>query len=434
MNACARELRFMLSSFHSKLTRVASKWALPALLCALLHALAIPASGAPPVSRYDQVMHLVRALSDSPNVRLLPFGKSFTQGYCVPVMLITDFSVKSENKTRIFVCTGQHGNEFDAVRSILSLSCNLSSGTEPDILKKCEFVVVPMVNPTGVDAHTRLSADNIDLNRNWRTPFSPEALHVSMLINTWRPHLLIDAHEQDKPSNLEVPYCLSTDQQTAMNKLAQVISAKNNLPIARSGSNKSLFHNNYAFLGYGAYLIEVDKNLDYATKYKIYTGVILGMAKALSDNTIPRSTLSPLSNNFSVAAVAPYLKPLTPKEPHAVASLFNTGLLLVFGYILCIWLLKPTFHEKKTQWSRMFIRCEVDQSIFANRLVMKQTLIPITSRSWVRRQLRSCYAAPKPEGEKYESQPIDSTLTFIKPKYAKAGGERPSSSQIAEVS
>ena len=399
------------------------------ILGGLLLALIATPVTAGPGNPYDGVIRLVHALSSSPYVRPLPSGRTYS-GQSIPAYVITDFSVEPEAKTRIMVCAGQHGNEFGAVRSVLSLSCRLASGSDPGLLKRCVFILVPMVNPTGIIASTRENNEALDLNRDWSSLGAAETQYVDSLIRTWKPNLLVDAHEWTDalPTNgdeIEAPYCLVADQRSAVHSLAVKISAAcGSVAVdCSAAADKSLFHRNYGCMGYGAFLLETAVGDSYARKNALYLSAILTLAKAVSGDPALRAVLSPAASRFKPAPVLAYLQPENPAGPDAYARIFYGIMLLAIGYALLLWVAKPFAPANCLQWSRRFTRCEVDESVPIRPILARHIPTPITSRSWVNRRLRARYAAAKPQPQP-EPQP-EPVPTFITPRYPRPTSTSP---------
>jgi murein peptide amidase A len=103
------------------------------------------------------------------------------------------------------------------------------------------FAIVPMVNPDGLNATTRVNANHVDLNRNWPTqdwavlnegtayysgpkPASePETQAIQTLIESFQPHRIISVHSPYKVVNYDGP-----EEALA---LANRMSAYNHYPV-----------------------------------------------------------------------------------------------------------------------------------------------------------------------------------------------------------
>jgi hypothetical protein len=345
-------------------------------------------------------MKRVRLLSNSPNVRLLPFGKSGA-GRPIPAYVISDFSVDPANKARMLVVAGQHGDEYNPVRSILTLSRQLAAGYRDDLIRRCVIVVVPMANPDGIAAGCRLNADGTDINRDWLARHTCEARFVHSIIKAWRPQAIVDLHEWMGPSRVPenavgLPQCNRSAQSRAMAGLCKRISRATGLAVVKEvGGNTSLLHRRYSQMGYASYLIETAPGEDYAVKSHAYICAVEQVAESLAADPGLRLALSPSSAAFSLAGVISYLEPiatgpLADPESSALAMLA----LAVAAYCLMMWVLKPMAARGEPTWSHRFRKCSIDWDIDLHPFARKHALEPLTSRSWTHRRLRARYAAP----------------------------------------
>lgn len=348
---------------------------------------------------YDDAMKAVRALSESPNVRLLPFGRSGA-GRQIPAYLISDFSVDPAKKARVIVVAGQHGDEYNPVKSVLTLSRQLSSGSRDDLLRGCVVIVAPMVNPDGIAAHRRSNASGADINRDWLDRRTRETQYIHSIIKTWRPHLIIDAHEwtgrHAGPTNcVELPYCRKPVPRHVMGTVAKRVAhaARLALVLNESDCDSRLLHRRYALLGYASYLIETAYDVDYAVKARTYMIAIEQAAECVAADANLRSALSPAAACFSLACVSAYLEP-TRTGPLAdpEASALATLALMTAAYCLVMWIVKPLAATAEPVWSRRYRKCSVDWDIEPHPLLSKHHLQPLTSRSWTHRRIRARYA------------------------------------------
>ena len=344
---------------------------------------------------YNEAMKEVRALSGSPNIRLLHFGSSY-ENRGIPAFVISDFSSKMHDKTRIFICAGQHGDENAPVKSVLSLCKKIASNLYPKLLSQCVFIVVPVANPDGLVLSQRLNAQGLDINRDWSELQTNEAKYIDGIIRTWKPNVLIDVHEwlnaSPVPGNeIEVGRCVRASQETALTNLASKVSQNSKLAVLQctTSSNKNLFHRRYALLGYGAYLLETAAGSSYEQRDEAYSSAILTITRELSSNPDKRLALSPASANFDASAVSTCLLPL-PAKKHP-STVFSAYITLLAGYALMVWLLKSPANREKTNWSHRFKKCCVEPDIQIDPMLSRHKLLPITSKSWVHRRLRSRY-------------------------------------------
>ncbi|MHB9037476.1 MAG: M14 family zinc carboxypeptidase [Armatimonadota bacterium] len=385
-------------------------------------ALILIVAGSAFASPYDDAMRTVRTLSDSRYVRLLPFGRSHSDR-SIPAFVISDFTIDSKDKARVLICAGQHGDEFDPVKSVLSLCKRLAAQSDPDVLKKCAIVVVPMVNPDGVAACRRENNVDIDTNRDWIALTTCETKFVDAVIKTWKPNLLIDVHQWNEtsatPGNaIEAPSCNMGIRERAMMATAERVrdSAGVALIECHPMSDRSLFHRNYSALGYAAYLLETKNGESYQNRDRIYRTAIKSLITSISSQNTERCVLSPASMKFKSAAVSVYLDPI-PDSKSASSSLAG-AVMLSIAFVIMACLMKPFSQKEPSGWSKRYTKCTVDPEIGSDRISHKHVPHPITARSWVNRRLRSRYAPAhlEPEAPDQPSQRLltsHSTCCFV---------------------
>ncbi|MGI6296776.1 MAG: DUF2817 domain-containing protein [Armatimonadota bacterium] len=346
-------------------------------------------------NQYEDVSARVTALHKSKYVRVLDSGKS-SQGRLIPAFVVTDFSSASSQKARVLFVAGQHGNEYNPVRTILEYCEKLAEGANKNTLKRCIVIVVPTVNPDGIAANVRFNADNIDINRDWQALRTPETRFVDSLIKQWQPHVILDMHEWTGPSDvpgnaIEVAHISAIRQKEAMTELASSISSKSELTLILCSphSDRRLFHRRYSEMGYSSYLLETAADLSYAKKSSAYTTAIEKAIQAVCENTELREQLSPASARFQVATVSQYLKPKAPTSPVDM-RLWQLAVVLI-GYCVILWVLKPLSTKKESAWSRRFVMCGVESEEVAHPLIKKRKPQSLLSRSWSHRRIRVRY-------------------------------------------
>lgn len=103
-------------------------------------------------------------------------------------------------KKRILIWSQMHGNEatgtkavFDFFNFIIKFS---SSTIVKTILKECTLVFIPMLNPDGSFAYTRVNANNIDLNRDAVDLKAKESRLLRKVLNEFKPHFCFNLHDQ----------------------------------------------------------------------------------------------------------------------------------------------------------------------------------------------------------------------------------------------
>ncbi len=99
---------------------------------------------------------------------------------------------------RILMWSQMHGNESTATKSIFDLLNLLDSDTEvaSELLQHFTFRILPLVNPDGAFAYTRLNANQIDLNRDFVNLTQPESTVLKNVCLDFQPHYCFNLHDQ----------------------------------------------------------------------------------------------------------------------------------------------------------------------------------------------------------------------------------------------
>jgi len=99
---------------------------------------------------------------------------------------------------KILMWSQMHGNEstttkalFDLLNTLLSNDSNLNH-----ILKACALYIIPILNPDGATAYTRVNANKVDLNRDAQDLSQPESRILRTVFNTFSPHFCYNLHGQ----------------------------------------------------------------------------------------------------------------------------------------------------------------------------------------------------------------------------------------------
>jgi len=98
----------------------------------------------------------------------------------------------------ILMWSQMHGNESTTTRAVTDLIAFL--GTENslarDLLKACTITILPMLNPDGARAYTRINAAGIDLNRDARDLSQPESVVLRKEFERVAPDFCFNLHDQ----------------------------------------------------------------------------------------------------------------------------------------------------------------------------------------------------------------------------------------------
>ena len=99
---------------------------------------------------------------------------------------------------RILMWSQMHGNEstttkalFDLLNSLLDENSKLSY-----ILERCTLYIIPILNPDGALAYTRINANGVDLNRDAQKLTQPESIVLRDTFEAFKPHFCYNLHGQ----------------------------------------------------------------------------------------------------------------------------------------------------------------------------------------------------------------------------------------------
>lgn len=138
---------------------------------------------------------------------------------------------------RILFLASIHGNEAAGTPLMERLMDELRN--QPEFLSDATVVIIPVVNPDGVESNTRFNARGVDLNRNFpaenrvATPryglealSEPEALAIHQTIEGLLPNHIVTLHEPLQCVDYDGP----------AKELAEAMSRVSPLPVKKLGS------------------------------------------------------------------------------------------------------------------------------------------------------------------------------------------------------
>lgn len=147
----------------------------------------------------------------------------------VPIHLI---STGSGNKT-LLLWAQMHGDESTATKVLFDVfsyiqAAHLTDKKLINLLNTYTLVFVPMLNPDGALAYTRVNADGIDLNRDALALQTKGGQVLNKLIQTLKPSYAFNLHDQDSFYNVS-----GTDQVATFSFLAPAADVTKQLTIGR---------------------------------------------------------------------------------------------------------------------------------------------------------------------------------------------------------
>ncbi|MFD1162262.1 M14 family zinc carboxypeptidase [Hwangdonia seohaensis] len=109
------------------------------------------------------------------------------------------YSLKIGNgEKKILMWSQMHGNESTTTKALFDvLNTLLDKKTELNyILKACTLYIIPILNPDGAKAYTRVNANAVDLNRDAQDLSQPESKLLRAVFNDFKPHFCYNLHGQ----------------------------------------------------------------------------------------------------------------------------------------------------------------------------------------------------------------------------------------------
>lgn len=101
-------------------------------------------------------------------------------------------------KIKILAWSQMHGNESTTTKGLFDFFNYLSSDTEQsnEIYTKFTFYCIPILNPDGAVAYTRVNANQIDLNRDAFELTQPESKILRSVYEQFKPDYCFNLHDQ----------------------------------------------------------------------------------------------------------------------------------------------------------------------------------------------------------------------------------------------
>jgi hypothetical protein len=104
-----------------------------------------------------------------------------------------------KGQKKVLMWSQMHGNESTTTKAIFDLCQLFSECTDKEIqtiLNSCTIAIIPMLNPDGAKAYTRLNANDIDLNRDAQELSQPESKILRTFFNDFKPYYCFNLHGQ----------------------------------------------------------------------------------------------------------------------------------------------------------------------------------------------------------------------------------------------
>ncbi|MBK0368500.1 M14 family metallopeptidase [Flavobacterium agrisoli] len=101
-------------------------------------------------------------------------------------------------KTKIYLWSQMHGNEGTTTKALFDFFNVLHSKSEfaNALLEKFTFCALPLLNPDGAEAYTRVNANEVDLNRDSQNLTQPESRILRAVFEDFKPDYCFNLHDQ----------------------------------------------------------------------------------------------------------------------------------------------------------------------------------------------------------------------------------------------
>ncbi|RXJ45992.1 peptidase M14 [Gelidibacter gilvus] len=138
----------------------------------------------------DHIKNLIEKHSNNFDVSVL--GKSVLEEEI-------HFIKVGSGRKKILMWSQMHGNESTttkAVFDLLNVLAESKNDTMKSLLGKCTIGIIPMLNPDGSRAYSRLNANQVDLNRDAQNLSQPESRILRHCFEEFKPDFCFNLHGQ----------------------------------------------------------------------------------------------------------------------------------------------------------------------------------------------------------------------------------------------
>lgn len=134
---------------------------------------------------------LYNSLSELIDVKLLGFSEENRPIYNLTL---------GKGEKRILIWSQMHGNESTGTKAVFDflnfIKQYSSDEITQSILRECTIEIIPMLNPDGSQAYTRVNANNVDLNRDAVDRKAKESNLLRSVLDEFNPKFCFNLHDQ----------------------------------------------------------------------------------------------------------------------------------------------------------------------------------------------------------------------------------------------
>ena len=138
------------------------------------------------------------------NEHILPLLESLPESFNLKVegKSVLDKNIYSlkigSGSTKVYMWSQMHGNESTTTKAIVDFLYFLNSDTKEakSILEHFTIFIIPILNPDGAEAYTRVNANQVDLNRDSVDLSQPESQLLRRCFDEFKPDFAFNMHDQ----------------------------------------------------------------------------------------------------------------------------------------------------------------------------------------------------------------------------------------------
>lgn len=166
-------------------------------------------NAAAPCLRHEGLVERLKALEakHKDDLTLEQIGRSF-EGRSIHLLRL------GSGPRKVLLWSQMHGDEPSATPALLDLAdFLLSRPEEPEaraILASTTLLMIPMLNPDGVERYQRRNAQAIDINRDALNLATPEGRLLKAIRDRFRPELGVNLHDQNRRTTVGESGTLAT--------------------------------------------------------------------------------------------------------------------------------------------------------------------------------------------------------------------------------